>query len=173
MTNKIWNESSVLSQEEFDDASGPLIHLSIQALKNKEQVEPFDIDWCINAPGDLIDRLSIVYIKLSVLDNPSQRTQLEQEKLVLTHLYRQMAFSLVAKDITKMNELISYVNELLLINCQQWKLEDDVRSAKTLEETGAAALASRKLNTKRVDTKNKINKLLGFFTEEKLYKENP
>ena len=63
-------------------------------------------------------------------------------------------------------ELAKTVTELYDTNKVQWELEDRVRT----EQSWEAAVAARDNNTKRVQIKNKINKLYSCPVEVKSYK---
>ena len=116
------------------------------------------------APGDVLDKMSILAIKLQ---------KISQNKFVQDEIHRieQLYTNILAvnpeykKIVPEVNELAA---QLLETNFDQWLLEDRVRT----ENSWEAAQAARDNNTKRVRVKNEINKLFGYPIEMKDYANN-
>ena len=112
-------------------------------------------------PGDLVDKLSIIIIKLEKIQNEKQRQTIISELFLVTTLYIKIMLD-HQKKLIKMDELFQ---QLMEVNLIQWDLENQVR----VEQTGKAAYAARLNNEKRVEVKNKINRLMDYPFEEKEY----
>jgi hypothetical protein len=96
--------------------------------------------------GEVVDRYSIVKLK-------SERTDVDciEELEALT------------KELTKVEGLTEYVQQLYDVNGRIWDLESDIRKGKEgelgLEEVGRRAIMIRGINGERVAIKNTINKI--------------
>lgn len=130
-------------------------------------------------PGDLWDRITILDIKIIKLEekleklrkteNIKEKVDIEDKLKVTERQYdraRQLADLLIRNTgLIDFITLFRLVSELRDRNEKQWELEDRVRT----EISWEAAKAARHNNSKRVEIKNKINKLYGFPTEVKEY----
>jgi hypothetical protein len=94
--------------------------------------------------GDLIDRLSILKLKL-------ERTDVDCTQ----------EFNDILKEIEGRDDLKEFINNLYIVNGKIWDLESDIRKGKEgllgLEEVGRRAIAIRNYNGQRVAIKNLIN----------------
>ena len=116
------------------------------------------------APGELVDKLTILDIKLARIDDPAKRRNVGAERQVLAEAYAML--DPVA--ITPLRERLRIVNEAL------WTIEDDIRSCERAGDFGAAfvalARAVYKTNDERAVIKRAINVALGSrLVEEKSY----
>ena len=119
---------------------------------------------CIN-PGDLVDKYSILLIKL--VKYPEKIDDISEEIARISYLLDRLLeyYNSITEQLQ--SKMVFYLfSELCLINLKQWELEDRVRS----EQTGTAAYNARVNNSKRIEIKNKINDLFNFPDEVKLYK---
>lgn len=103
------------------------------------------------SPSDLLDRLSIVKLKLERL--PSSNPVNNEFDALME----------VAIEYFQNLELVRLYNNLYQVNGRIWDLEADIRQGKEkqlgLEEVGRRALAIRDLNKVRIDYKNEITEL--------------
>jgi cellulose biosynthesis protein BcsQ len=112
--------------------------------------------------GELIDKITILKIKCSVINNENNINQLES----LLTIYNQIPEDLRIK-------IIEFEEELFYINKVIWKYENIVRSKVNDEEILKAAKSIFEYNDKR----NKLKKLIdeetisGFF-DEKMHEAN-
>ena len=118
------------------------------------------------APGDLIDKITILEIKL-------ERVQ-DSEKL--KHIRAEIEALYQARDenITLSSALVGFTGELKTINEALWKIEDDIRDCERnghFDEKFVQLARSVYINNdKRANLKRQINILLGArITEEKSY----
>jgi len=118
------------------------------------------------APGELIDKITILEIKAERMTDPEKLANVRIELDVLSAA-RNNAIS----DSPRLQQL---TNDLKEINEQLWEIEDDIRCC---EREGAfsarfidLARAVYKTNDRRAETKRAINQHLGSrIVEEKSY----
>ena len=98
---------------------------------------------------EMLDRMSIVQLKIERIGEPYLKKELEAYKNALEEFKE--------KGIQIKQE---WIDELYKINGKIWDLESDVRAGKEkeigLEKVGMIALAIREINKKRVAIKNKV-----------------
>lgn len=111
----------------------------------------------INIPvsvGELIDKLSILQIKKSKIDDKQKLEKIEKEyKFLLTHSMKYL-------DIEAIDKLF---DDLLGVNLQLWNVEDELRILEKDKSFGdrfiELARAVYYLNDERFSIKDKINRL--------------
>jgi hypothetical protein len=100
--------------------------------------------------GDVLDRLSILFLKVS--HDPSVIDKFQDEILDLFKEFKNISDE-------KREEIFV---DLLGVNSQIWQLESDIRKGKegemTMEEVGRRAIAIRDLNRQRITLKNKVSR---------------
>lgn len=105
-------------------------------------------------PSEIIDRMTIVKLKIERIGEPHLKKEYEAYKKAL-------------KEFEKRGIKIKkeWIKKLYEINKKIWDLEADIRKGKEgilgLEEVGRRALMIRDLNKKRVAIKNKISEETG------------
>jgi len=120
------------------------------------------------APGELLDKLTILTIKLSNITEPTKRANVQIEHDLL---------SKVAQDAIPDTAEIKDLNaRLLAVNKELWDIEDDIRDCERANDFGdefiRLARAVYVTNDKRADLKKQINTALGSdIVEEKSYAE--
>lgn len=121
------------------------------------------------SPGDLADTISILSIKAHRLQDELQSHKINQLLEQKEEYKFLLAMHAQHKDLSEaeMDELHRLTLFLHNINMEQWDWEDRVRS----EQSWEAAIGARECNSKRVEVKNEINKIFGYFTETKRYME--
>ena len=118
------------------------------------------------APGELVDKLTILDIKLDRIEDDDKRRNVQKEHHVLSEALRGMDDRI---DIGDLTTRLRRVNETL------WVIEDDIRDCERRGDFGAEfvalARAVYKTNDERADIKRAINQALGSrLIEEKSYK---
>jgi len=120
------------------------------------------------APGELIDKITILEIKLKHITDPEK----------LRNVRTEMETLLAARDRTIIvsDSLRELTDELQSINEDLWDIEDEIRVCEQSNEFGAKfvhlARSVYKKNDHRAALKRKINVLLGSeIIEEKSYRE--
>ncbi len=118
------------------------------------------------APGELIDKITILEIKLERMTDPDKLANVKVEWEVLT----------ASRDThaTPSDELAALTAELKSINEALWVIEDDIRDCERDKDFGEKfielARAVYMTNDKRAAVKRQINELLGSsLVEEKSY----
>ena len=116
--------------------------------------------------GELLDKITILQIKESKINNPQALANVKNELKLLT-----AAASNVSGQVMPLTEQLSIVNRNL------WEVEDQLRSLEALESFGETfvqlARSVYKLNDQRAAIKKQINTQLGSkLVEEKSYNEN-
>ena len=117
--------------------------------------------------GELVDKLTILEIKLSNVSSQDKKVNLENEFNELKSVFEN---NIPSEKIQK------YYQELLVINKKLWKIEDDIRileKQKLFDEKFIELARSVYItNDERFEIKNTINSLMGSnIKEEKLYEQ--
>ena len=120
------------------------------------------------APGELIDKITILEINLARMDDENKLRNVKRELEVLQ----------AARDgaIEESAELEALTSRLKTVNEQLWDIEDDIRSCERAKDFGPRfvelARSVYKNNDRRAALKREINELLGsHLIEEKSYKD--
>jgi hypothetical protein len=120
------------------------------------------------APGELIDKITILEIKLENIGDDRKLENIRREYKVLMEVYR--------AEIAETKALRALSGKLKEVNATLWRLEDDIRDKerKRVFDDDFIALARSvyRTNDIRAATKRAINELLNSqFIEEKSYAE--
>ncbi len=115
--------------------------------------------------GEIVDKLTIIEIKLERIKDRSKLTNLENEFKVLEEA--------VSNLISKEDELYK---ALYNINCKLWDIEDKIRELERKRDFGPEFVETARSvyfsNDKRAEIKKKINLKTGSsLVEEKSYEE--
>lgn len=118
------------------------------------------------APGELIDKITILEIKVERFSDADKRTNVLAE---LQTLADARAAAIVQDD-----EIVKLTNELKAINEALWEIEDELRECDRNGDFGARfvelACAVYRTNDRRAEVKRAINLHLGSrLVEEKSY----
>lgn len=118
------------------------------------------------APGELIDKITILEIKTEFISDPGKLTNVRIE-LETLEKSRDAA-------IAPSPEMIRLTEALKSVNLELWKIEDDIRDCERDGDFGSAfvelARSVYKTNDRRAALKREINTLLGSrLVEEKSY----
>lgn len=118
--------------------------------------------------GELLDKITILEIKLDHVTDPAQRANIEKERALLSEA-RDSALG-TGNDVASLSARLKEVNRRL------WKIEDDIRDCERGKDFGEAfvqlARAVYHENDERAAIKREVNERLGSpLVEEKLYRE--
>ena len=118
------------------------------------------------APGELIDKLTILRLKAERIDDPQKAAHVRHEQALLEGIAR--------KALPPTTEVSALWEELYQINTRLWQIEDDIRDREAAGDFGPRfvelARAVYVTNDKRADVKRRINTHLGSsIVEEKSY----
>ncbi|MBT4770151.1 MAG: hypothetical protein HOO00_06450 [Rhodospirillaceae bacterium] len=118
------------------------------------------------SPGELIDKITILAIKLERIE--------AEEKLKNVRIEHQILSTARDAEIPASDEITSLSVELKAINEELWDIEDRIRDCERDKDFGPAfidlARAVYKTNDRRSEVKRKINDFLGSnLVEEKSY----
>ncbi len=118
------------------------------------------------APGELIDKITILEIKLERIEAETKLANIKKELDVLTQACNEV--------VPKSEKLIQLTIELKKINEILWEIEDKIRGCERIKDFGDTfiklARAVYVTNDKRMKVKRAINDLLGSqIIEEKSY----
>ncbi len=121
------------------------------------------------APGELIDKLTILRLKEERMTDPAKVANVLTEMAALT----KTADSQIPPSV----ELTALWEDLYVINGDLWVIEDDIRDCENAKNFGEdfirLARAVYIANDRRADVKKKINRLLGStLIEEKSYADH-
>ncbi len=121
--------------------------------------------------GEIIDKYTILEIKLSEIKNAKKLVNIQNEYNVLTPVVES-----IYKESKDKDHLSKLQNDLLEVNKKLWKIEDDIREcerANDFEKTFVdLARAVYYTNDDRSDVKKEINEFTGSdLVEEKSYEE--
>ena len=117
------------------------------------------------APGELIDKITILEIKLARMSDKEKVSNVQREYAVLT---RVADVVLTSPEITTLRSELKSINEML------WQIEDDIRERDRRQDFGPdfvrLARAVYRTNDERARVKREINRLLNStLVEEKAY----
>lgn len=118
------------------------------------------------SPGELLDKLTILTIKLDRIADPAKLSNIQIEHDMLS--------AVVEKHIPQTPQITQLNAALLAVNTALWEIEDDIRDCERANEFGPEfirlARAVYVTNDKRADFKKQINIALGSaIVEEKSY----
>jgi hypothetical protein len=118
------------------------------------------------SPGELIDKLTILAIKIERIADPAKLANVRHEYETLT--------TMSDAQIAPSPALTALWSELQRINEALWEIEDDIRDLERAQDFGAAFIALARAvyqtNDRRAATKRAINDLLqSDMIEEKSY----
>jgi len=118
------------------------------------------------SPGELLDKISILEIKVERIDDPQKRANVERELDLLTGLWH--AESAETGEITRLRGELKSLNEKL------WRIEDEIRDCERNGDFGdrfvGLARGIYRTNDERAALKRRINEALGStILEEKSY----
>ena len=120
------------------------------------------------APGELIDKMTILEIKLEQMTDKAKLDNVRNEYSVLKHTYQQC--------ISPSKDLLRLSSELKTVNEKLWIIEDDIRDCERRknfdQEFIELARSVYKNNDLRAKLKREINMLLNSnIVEEKSYRK--
>jgi len=120
------------------------------------------------APGELIDKITILEIKIQNIKDEAKLANVRREHALLMETFRD--------NIPETPELSALIDELRAENQKIWDIEDEIRELERNKDFGGAFVAVARSvyrrNDARAATKRKINKLLNsVIIEEKSYAE--
>ena len=121
--------------------------------------------------GEIIDKYTILEIKLSEIKDKNKLKNVRQEYNVLTPNIKE-----IYKASKDQDHLKKLHNDLLEVNKKLWKIEDDIRECERANDFSKKfidlARAVYYTNDDRSDVKKEINLLTGSdLTEEKSYED--
>ena len=117
------------------------------------------------APGELIDKITILEIKLERIRDEEKVRDVQREYALLTQVADVV---LTSPEITALRSELKQINEVL------WRIEDDIREQERRQDFGPEfvrlARAVYRTNDDRARVKREINRLLNStLVEEKAY----
>lgn len=120
------------------------------------------------APGEFLDRLTILEIKSERIEDPDKLANVRRELDLMRETWS--ASPLSVRDVE------SLVTELKSINASLWDIEDQIREHEARQDFGAGfielARSVYRTNDRRAAVKRELNVRLGSeILEEKSYKE--
>ncbi len=118
------------------------------------------------SPGELIDKITILELKLERISDPSKLVNIRHEYDVLMEVY--------GREVVESAELLGLAERLKKINAVLWDIEDDIREHERAKNFDASFVALARSvyrsNDERSAVKRAINGLLASkIIEEKSY----
>lgn len=119
------------------------------------------------SPGELVDKITILAIKLERIDDPAKLENISREMDSLAEIY--------SERVPKSDELDRLTRLLKVVNERLWEIEDDIRACEAAGDFGTAfidlARAVYVNNDERARLKREINLFLDSdIIEEKSYR---
>ena len=119
------------------------------------------------SPGELVDKITILAIKLEHIDDPAKLENISREMDSLAEIY--------SERVPKSDELDRLTRLLKVVNERLWEIEDDIRACEAAGDFGTAfidlARAVYVNNDERARLKREINLFLDSdIIEEKSYR---
>jgi hypothetical protein len=120
------------------------------------------------SPGELIDRITILQLKVSHVSDEQKKSRLQDELDSLLTL---------SSEFPAAPQLHTLTEELGALNARLWDIEDSVRLCEKQGDFGqrfiTLARSVYQTNDQRIDVKRRINQLLGLAAgEDKVYAAN-
>lgn len=120
------------------------------------------------SPGELLDKITILNIKLEQISDQAKRANVAVEHKALSQV--------ISDKIPSSETITNLTTSLQAVNQELWNIEDDIRDCERDGDFGekfiALARAVYVTNDKRADLKKQINIFLGSrLIEEKSYAE--
>jgi hypothetical protein len=121
---------------------------------------------CEISLGELVDKLSILRIKLQKIEDPTKLSHIKKEEHALS----------TTLDNLHLNNIEHHMNEMIDINLVLWKIEDDIREFERAQNFNLEFIELARLvyitNDERFKRKNTINNVYKSGLQEvKSYKE--
>jgi uncharacterized protein YqgQ len=118
------------------------------------------------APGELIDKITILEIKLENIRDEAKLLNIKHEYAILTDVLR--------REVVQTPDLTRLTAALKEVNAELWRIEDDIRDQERAKsfDAGFVSLARSvyRTNDRRAALKREINELLSSaIIEEKSY----
>ena len=117
----------------------------------------------INTPisvGELVDKLTILEIKLAMIKDEDKLNEVKNEKEQLSQAFIEAVFS--STSVSK-SQFYTLKADLYQINLGLWHIEDNIRECERNKDFGARFIRLARdvyhTNDKRFEIKNKINQL--------------
>jgi len=121
------------------------------------------------APGELIDKLTILQLKSEKISDKAKLTNIRHEQSVLQKT--------ADNALPQSAELRALWDQLYQVNADLWAIEDDIRAFEARNDFGAGFIGLARAvyitNDQRAEIKKAINLLLGSdLIEEKSYNQD-
>jgi hypothetical protein len=118
------------------------------------------------SPGELIDKMTILEVKLGHMSDPAKLANVRREHEMITQTFRE--------NVADTPALAKLIVELKAANLALWTIEDDIRDHEREGDFGesfvALARSIYRINDERAAIKRRINVLLdSAIVEEKSY----
>jgi arginine deiminase len=118
------------------------------------------------SPGELIDKMTILEVKLDRMSDPAKLTNVRREHDMIRQTFRE--------NVAETPALAKLIAELKAANLALWTIEDDIRDHERKGDFGdsvvALARSIYRINDERAAIKRRINVLLdSAIVEEKSY----
>ena len=116
--------------------------------------------------GELVDKITILEIKLMFIDDTAKRENINKELATLNASF--------VEDVGEGAEVLALKESLKQVNLELWRIEDDIRECERQNDFGddfiRLARAVYHTNDKRAALKREVNELVGSeLVEEKSY----
>ena len=111
-------------------------------------------------PGELLDRISILRVKVRNLSDRAKLSTVTQELSEMTDIWDNSPYS-----VRMSSAVVDCIKKLLDANQQIWECENDIRRDNS-KDRWFAALQAREANDLRTQCKRRINDELDVFTTE-------
>ena len=116
--------------------------------------------------GELIDKITILEIKLDRIDDEAKRANIAREYAALTGVWN--------REVDETEDLVRLRGEIKAVNAKLWNIEDEIRAQEKAGTFGAEFIALARAvyqtNDRRAALKREINLLMqSDLVEEKSY----
>jgi len=116
--------------------------------------------------GELVDKITILEIKLMFIEDDAKRENINKELTTLNSSF--------VEDVGEGEEILVLKESLKKVNLELWRIEDDIRECERQSNFGddfiKLARAVYHTNDKRAALKREVNELVGSeLVEEKSY----
>jgi hypothetical protein len=117
--------------------------------------------------GELVDKITILHIKMQKIDNPEKLKNVQREYFVL---------ALLPEYIAVKDQIVEETEELSRINAVLWRLEDDIRRFESDQSFDQVFINTARLIYKTNDDRSRVKKQINVklnseLVEEKSYED--
>ncbi len=115
------------------------------------------------SPGELIDKITILEIKLEKIADEAKRGNVRHEYEILS--------ATLAQNVAESADLARLRGELKAVNLQLWQIEDDIRDEERAKNFGETFIALARSVYRTNDQRAELKRAINLITDSELIEE--